>query len=83
MASLTIVSAAVALAAGPLIGTALIVLTNLPLALLNVVAGIVYMLAMPFVALTTAYVYLDTRVGDAMRPAPAPAELPAQIELPG
>jgi hypothetical protein len=83
VASLTIVSAAVALVAGPLIGTALIVLTNLPLALLNVVAGVVYMLAMPFVALTTAYVYLDTRVGDAMRPAPTPAALPAQIELPG
>jgi hypothetical protein len=79
--SLTLVSAAVALVAGPLIGTALIVLTNLPLGLLNIVAGLVYTLAMPFVALTTAYVYLDTRVGDSLRPERTPAELPAQIEL--
>jgi hypothetical protein len=79
--SLTLVSAAVALIAGPLIGTALIVLTNAPLPALNLVAGLVYMLTMPFVALTTAYVYIDTRVGDALRPQPSPAELPAQAEL--
>jgi Vacuolar protein sorting-associated protein 62 len=81
VASLTIVSAALALVAGPLIGTALIVLTNLPLGLLNIVAGLVYTLTMPFVALTTAYVYLDARVGDSLRPERTPAELPAQIEL--
>jgi hypothetical protein len=81
VASLTVVSAAIAVVAGPLIGTALIVLTNLPLALLNVIAGIVYMLTMPFVALTTAYVYFDTRVGDELAPERGPGELPAQIEL--
>jgi len=81
VASLTVVSAAIALVAGPLIGTALIVLTNLPLGLLNVIAGIVYMLTMPFVALTTAYVYFDTRVGDELAPQRGPGELPAQIEL--
>jgi hypothetical protein len=79
--SLTLVSAAVALAAGPLVGTALIVLTDAPLSALNLVAGLVYMLTMPFVALTTAYVYVDARVGDAQRPPPAPADLPAQAEL--
>jgi hypothetical protein len=81
VASLTVVSAAIAVVAGPLIGTALIVLTNLPLGLLNVIAGIVYMLTMPFVALTTAYVYFDTRVGDELAPQRGPGELPAQIEL--
>ena len=39
------------------------------------------MLTMPFIALTTMYVYLDTRVGDELRPPPDPSELPAQIEL--
>jgi hypothetical protein len=81
VASLTIVSAGVALVAGPLIGTALIVLTSAPLSVLNVVAGLVYMLTMPFVALTTAYVYLDTRVGEALASEREPAELPAQIDL--
>jgi hypothetical protein len=78
--SLTIVSAAVALLAGPLLGTVLIVLTDLPLALLNVVAGIVYTLTMPFVALTTAYVYFDCRVREAVA-AHEPLELPAELEL--
>ena len=81
VASLTVVSAAIALVAGPLIGTVLIVLTDLPLGLLNVIAGIVYMLTMPFVALATAYVYFDTRVGEELKPDPGPGELPAQIEL--
>jgi hypothetical protein len=79
--SLTIVSAGITLALGPLIGTALIVLTSVPLGLLNLIAGVVYMLTMPFIALTTMYVYLDTRVGEELRPPPDPSELPAQIEL--
>jgi hypothetical protein len=79
--SLTVVSAAVVVIAGPLIGTGLIVLTNLPLALLNLVAGVVYMLVMPFVGLTTAYVYADTRVADRERPPRAADRLPAELEF--
>jgi len=48
---------------------------------LNVVAGVVYMVTMPFVALTTAYAYLDARVADELRPATAPGPPPAEIEL--
>ncbi len=81
VASLTIVSGGAVLIAGPLIGTALILLTDLPFWLLNAIAGIVYMLTMPFVALTTAYVYFDARIADARRPADEPDELPAEIEL--
>jgi hypothetical protein len=57
------------------------VLTSVPLGLLNLIAGVVYMLTMPFIALTTMYVYLDTRVGEQLRPPPDPGRLPAQIEL--
>ena len=81
VASLTIVSGGIVLVAGPLIGTALILLTDLPFWLLNVIAGIVYTLAIPFVALTTAYVYLDVRIADQARPADEPEVLPAEIEL--
>ena len=57
-------------------------LTSAPLGLLNLIAGVVYMLTMPFIALTTMYVYLDTRVGEELqRPPTDPSELPAQIEL--
>ena len=51
----------------------MILLTDAPLPLLNVVAGIVYALAMPFVALTTAYA--DARVREELEPA-APRRSP-------
>ncbi len=79
--SLTIVGAAVALVSGPLVGALLIILTDAPLQSLDVVAGIIYALAMPFVALTTAYVYFDTRVRDELGVVPGPDRLPAEIEL--
>jgi hypothetical protein len=79
--SLTIVGAAVALVTGPFVGALLIILTNAPLQSLDVVAGIIYALAMPFVALTTAYVYFDTRVRDELGAVQGPDRLPAEIEL--
>jgi len=78
--SLVGVSAGIALAAGPLLGVALIFLTSMPFALLNLVAGIVYALALPFVALVTAYVYFDARTRGELEPV-QPSELPAEIEL--
>jgi hypothetical protein len=41
----------------------------------------VYALAMPFVALTTSYVYFDARTRGELEPRLAPGELPAEIEL--
>ena len=79
--SLVGVSAGVALAAGPLLGVALIFLTEMPFALLNIVAGVVYALALPFVALVTAYVYFDARARGELEPADTRKELPAEIEL--
>ena len=81
VASLVGVGAVIALAAGPLIGAVLIFLTSAPLALVNVVAGVVYALAMPFVALTTTYVYFDARVRKELEPEPARGPLPAELEL--
>ena len=74
------VGTALALAAGPLLGAVLILVTDAPLALLNVVAGIVYALAMPFVALVTCYVDFDTRTRLELQPEPEPDELPAELE---
>jgi hypothetical protein len=81
VASLVGIGTAVAIAAGPLLGALLILLTDAPLALLNVVAGIVYALTMPFVALVTAYVYFDARTRHEFEPADEPDELPAEIEI--
>jgi len=81
VASLVGIGLVLALAIGPLIGALLIIVTHAPFALLNVVSGVVYALAMPFVAITTTYVYFDARVRSVLEPGGAPADLPAEIEL--
>ena len=48
------VGAVVAIAVGPLLGVALIFTTSAPFVLVNIVAGLVYALAFPFVALDEA-----------------------------
>jgi hypothetical protein len=80
-ASLVGLSAAIALGAGPLLGALLIFIVDAPLALLNVVAGIVYAVALPFVGLVTAYVYFDARTRLELEPVADTRELPAEIGL--
>jgi hypothetical protein len=82
VASLVGVGAALAFAAGPFLGALLILLTDAPLPLLNIVAGVVYALALPFVALTTSYVYFDARTRFELEPVSEPEELPAETRLP-
>jgi hypothetical protein len=75
------VGAVLALAAGPLLGALLILVTDAPFVLLNLVAGVVYALAMPYVALATAYVYFDARVREELGDEHAPGELPAEAAI--
>ena len=81
VASLVGVSAASAFLLGPLLGAILIFLTDTPLATLNVIAGVVYALALPFVALVTAYMYFDARTRVELEAGPDADELPAEIEV--
>ena len=81
IASLVGLSAVIALGAGPLLGALLIFVVDWPLAMLNIVAGIVYAAALPFVALVTAYVYFDARTRVELEPDVEQRELPAEIEL--
>jgi hypothetical protein len=81
VASLIVAGGAVVLVLGPLLGALLILLTDAPFWLVNVVAGVVYAVTMPFVALTTAYVYFDARVRVELEGEHHPAELPAEIGL--
>jgi hypothetical protein len=78
--SLTILGAAIAFVTGSLAGVLLILVTDAPLAAVDVVAGIVYAVTLPFVALTTAYVYFDTRVRDELA-GPVVEQLSAEIVL--
>lgn len=79
--TLAIVGGALALAAGPFIGALLIFVTSIPLSFINLIAGLVYAVTMPFVAIATTYVYFDTRVRDELAPEREPSELPAEIQL--
>jgi hypothetical protein len=83
VASYTVLGAALALALGPLVGALLILLTSAPLAALNLVAGVINAVTMPFVALTTAYVYFDARARIELEPAEEADELPAEFQLSG
>jgi hypothetical protein len=79
--SLVGLGALLALAAGPLLGALLIVVSSSSLALLNLVAGLVYAVALPFVALVTSYVYFDARTRHELEPVDDRAELPAEIPI--
>ncbi len=71
----------IALSAGPLLGALLIFVSNSSLAFLNLFAGIVYAVALPFVALVTAYVYFDARARQELEPRDVRTELPAEISV--
>jgi hypothetical protein len=79
--SLVGLSGLIALLAGPLLGALLIFVSNSSLALLNLVAGIVYAITLPFVALVTSYVYFDARVREELEPPDVRRELPAEISI--
>jgi hypothetical protein len=81
VASLVGVGTLLGLLVGPLLGALLIILTSAPFALLNIVAGIVYVLALPFVALVASYVYFDARARYELDRAEEHEELPAEYEL--
>ena len=81
VATLTIALGLIAVVLGPLLGTALILATSLPLGVLNIIAGVVYVLTMPYVALATGYVYFDMRVREELEDRTQPAVLPPEVEL--
>jgi hypothetical protein len=80
VASLIVVGAALAIVVGPIVGALLILATSAPFWLVNLIAGAIYAVTLPLVALTTTYVYFDRRVADELAE-PAPSDLPAEIEL--
>ncbi len=81
VASLIVLGGGIVLVAGPLVGVGLILGTDAPFWLVNVIAGAVYAVAMPFVALTTVYLYFDARAREEAVDEVEPAELPAEFGL--
>jgi hypothetical protein len=83
VASLVVAGGGLVLVLGPFIGALLILGTSAPFWLVNVIAGAIYAVAMPFVALTTAYLYFDCRVREELGTEEAGDRLPAEIGLSG
>jgi hypothetical protein len=81
VASLIVVGGGLALVAGPLIGAVLILVTGAPFWLVNVVSGVIYAVTMPFVAVTSVYVYFDARVSLELEGEREEVVLPAEITL--
>ena len=81
VASLVVAGGAIVLLLGPLIGAVLILASDAPFWLVNVIAALIYAVTMPFVALTTAYVYFDCRVRDELGTEETGDRLPAEIGL--
>jgi hypothetical protein len=78
--TLVVVATALALVTGPFVGALLILVADLPFGFVNVLAALLYAVAMPFVAITTTYVFFDSLAREALRE-PVPAELPAEVTL--
>jgi hypothetical protein len=78
--TLVVVATALALVTGPFVGALLILVADLPFGLVNVLAALLYAVAMPFVAITTTYVFFDSLAREALEE-PVPAELPAEVTL--
>ena len=81
VASLIVVGGALALAIGPLIGALLILVTGAPFWLVNVISGFIYAVTMPFVAVTSVYVYFDVRVRHELAGEHQEVVLPAEVTL--
>jgi hypothetical protein len=81
VASLIVAGGALVLVLGPLIGAVLILVTGAPFWLVNVFAGLIYAVTMPFVAITTAYVYFDVRARHELAGTHEDVVLPAEITL--
>jgi hypothetical protein len=65
---------------GPVIGGLLLLGTTAAFNVVNVVAGLVYAVTMPFVAIATTYLYYDLRTRAELRaPTPALSQLPAEV----
>jgi len=79
IAWLTVVTALIAIAVGPIVGTLLILGSDAPLEIINIVAGVIYAFLIPFTGLTAAYVFYDTRVRERLADdASDMKELPAE-----
>jgi hypothetical protein len=66
---------------GPVVGTLLLLLTSASFNVINLLAAVVYVFALPLAAITQTYLYFHLRVEEQFAPAEAApaAVLPAEL----
>jgi hypothetical protein len=65
-ASIALLVSGVGLMLGPFIGTLMLLLTSASFNVVNVIAGLIYVFTLPFVAVVTTYLYFDLTVRKAL-----------------
>jgi Vacuolar protein sorting-associated protein 62 len=79
IAWLVVVTVFIAVATGPVVGTLLILASDAPLEIIDIVAGVMYAFLIPYTGLMTTYAYYDTRVRERIADRTVKsAELPAE-----
>jgi hypothetical protein len=81
VASISVVTTGLALLLGPFLGALLLLVSDASFDVVNVVAGLVYTVTLPFAAIATTYVYYDLLVRDRLAEADRATGgvLPAEI----
>jgi hypothetical protein len=81
VASVTVGVTGLALLAGPFVGALALVATGAAFDLVNLIAALIYVAALPFAAAVMTYLYYDLRVRSQITPVAKPAadDLPAEI----
>jgi hypothetical protein len=81
VASIALGVTGLALLLGPAVGIAVLLVTGATFDLVNLIAGLVYVTALPFAAMAMAYLYFDLRVRHETEPAAerTAAELPPEL----
>ena len=78
--SLVVLTAGLVLLSGPVLGGLLLLGTSASFAVVNIVSGLVYAVAMPLVGITTTYVYYDVLAREHVAQLePSVDELPAEV----
>jgi Vacuolar protein sorting-associated protein 62 len=79
IAWLVVVTVFIAVATGPVVGVLLILGSDAPLEVIDIVAGVTYAFLIPYTGLTTTYAYYDASVRERLaRDTVAAEELPAE-----
>ena len=80
-ASIMLLVTGTGLMLGPLLGTIMLLITSASFNVVNLVSALIYTVTMPFVAITTTYLYFDLLAREhlATEPAARTAVLPAEF----